>query len=161
DKLAKMRREHLERDLTAAKSDDAKLQAEMLSGLWASYAGGPDADVPDVETAVPVERLRDLLERQTKMPAGFHPHPTVQKTVLGKRAAMARGDERLDWGGAESLAMATLATEGHRVRMSGQDCGRGTFSSRHAHLHDIESGTRYIPLQHLAADQAPVEIINS
>jgi 2-oxoglutarate dehydrogenase E1 component len=74
---------------------------------------------------------------------------------------MAAGAEPLDWAAAESLAYASLAVEGIRVRLSGQDCERGTFSQRHSVLHDYQDGTTYAPLQHLAPDQAPVEIINS
>jgi len=67
----------------------------------------------------------------------------------------------LDWSAAESLAFATLASEGIRIRLSGQDGGRGTFSQRHAVLHDYQDGNEYVPLQHIARDQAPVEIIDS
>src|SRR5262249_60350869 len=67
----------------------------------------------------------------------------------------------LDWAAAEALAFASLACEGFRVRMSGQDTERGTFSQRHAVLHDYKTGQTYIPLQHLAPEQAPVEIWNS
>ena len=74
---------------------------------------------------------------------------------------MARGERPLDWATAESLALATLAVDGFRVRLSGQDAGRGTFSQRHAVLHDIKDGHRYIPLRHLAPKQAQVEIHNS
>ncbi len=74
---------------------------------------------------------------------------------------MARGEHPLDWSVAESLAFATLATEGVRVRLSGQDSARGTFSQRHAVLHDFENGEMYTPLQHLARGQAPFEVCNS
>jgi 2-oxoglutarate dehydrogenase E1 component len=74
---------------------------------------------------------------------------------------MARGKTPLDWSAAEALAFASLATGGVRVRLTGQDSARGTFSQRHAVLHDFENGQRYTPLQNLASDQAPVEIYNS
>jgi 2-oxoglutarate dehydrogenase E1 component len=74
---------------------------------------------------------------------------------------MAEGERPLDWGAAEALAFATLVTEGTRVRLTGQDSGRGTFSHRHAVLHDYEDGKPYMPLCHLAADQAPIEVYNS
>ena len=75
--------------------------------------------------------------------------------------AMAAGEQPLDWSTAEALALASLAVEGYRIRLSGQDTARGTFSQRHAVLYDTEDGHTYVPLQHLAADQAPVEILNS
>jgi len=74
---------------------------------------------------------------------------------------MARGEKPLNWGAAEALALATLSLEGYRVRLHGQDVERGTFSHRHAVLHDIETGKTYMPLANLSPDQAPIEIYNS
>jgi 2-oxoglutarate dehydrogenase E1 component len=74
---------------------------------------------------------------------------------------MAVGSRPLDWAAAEACALASLATAGFRIRLSGQDTTRGTFSQRHAVLHDHQDGHRYTPLQHVAKGQAPVEIINS
>jgi 2-oxoglutarate dehydrogenase E1 component len=74
---------------------------------------------------------------------------------------MAEGKQPLDWSAAESLAFASLASEGVRVRFSGQDSVRGTFSQRHAVLHDYHDGHEYVPLQHVAPNQAPVEIYDS
>src|SRR5580658_9199340 len=74
---------------------------------------------------------------------------------------MAGGKRPLDWAAGEALAFATLATEGRRVRLSGQDSQRGTFSQRHAVLHDVVDGHIYCPFAFLSADQGPVEIVNS
>ena len=74
---------------------------------------------------------------------------------------MAQGEPPLDWATGEALAFGSLATDGYRVRLSGQDADRGTFSHRHAVLHDYATGHPYVPLQHLSTDQAPVEIFNS
>jgi 2-oxoglutarate dehydrogenase E1 component len=74
---------------------------------------------------------------------------------------MAEGKRPLDWGTAELAAYATLLTSGVRVRLTGQDAGRGTFAHRHAVLYDQEDGKSYTPLAHLASDQASVEIYNS
>jgi 2-oxoglutarate dehydrogenase E1 component len=74
---------------------------------------------------------------------------------------MARGEKALDWGAAEALAFATLVADGTRVRLTGQDSGRGTFSHRHAVLFDQETGKTHIPLLHLSQEQAPIEIYNS
>jgi hypothetical protein len=70
-------------------------------------------------------------------------------------------DEGLDWATAEHLAFATLLDEGFPVRLSGQDCGRGTFSQRHSHMIDQNTGERYTPLNHLSEDQARYEVIDS
>jgi 2-oxoglutarate dehydrogenase E1 component len=127
---------------------------------WRKYKGGPDALVPEVDTGVPVLNLGRLLELQTQLPPKFQPHPKIAK-ILEARREMARGERPLDWAAAEALAMASLATEGVRIRLSGQDCERGTFSHRHAVLHDYQTGDRFMALQHLSGDQAPVDIINS
>ncbi len=77
------------------------------------------------------------------------------------RREMADGKHPLDWAAAEALALATLASAGVRIRLTGQDTGRGTFSQRHAIFYDQEDGHSFVPLQHLAPEQAPVEIYNS
>jgi 2-oxoglutarate dehydrogenase E1 component len=104
--------------------------------------------------------LVHLLRRLVSLPEGFQPHPKIQKFLEG-REAMADGKQALDWSAAEALAMATLATQGLRVRLSGQDSQRGTFSHRHAVIHDVVTDDTYCALEHLASDQAPVEIYNS
>ena len=96
----------------------------------------------------------------TRLPEWFHPHAKITQW-LHRRREMAAGARPLDWSAGEALAFATLAVEGYRVRLSGQDTPRGTFSQRHAILHDIGDGRMYVPLQHLAPDQARVEIYNS
>jgi 2-oxoglutarate dehydrogenase E1 component len=101
-----------------------------------------------------------LLEAQTRLPEGFKPHLKIKK-LLEHRREMAAGNAPLDWSAAEGLALATLAVANHPVRLSGQDSERGTFSHRHAVLHDFDTGAKYTPLQHLSADQGPVHIFNS
>jgi 2-oxoglutarate dehydrogenase E1 component len=98
------------------------------------------------------------------MPEGFKLHPLVEK-VIADRRAMAEGKQPLDWGMGEHLAYASLVASGYPVRLSGQDCGRGTFTHRHAVLHDQnrekwDEGT-YVPLQHVAENQAPFVVIDS
>jgi 2-oxoglutarate dehydrogenase E1 component len=94
------------------------------------------------------------------VPEQFHPHTKIKK-LLQTRQQMARGELPLDWTAAESLAFASLACGGIRVRLSGQDSERGTFSQRHAVLHDFQTGEKFVPLEHLAPGQAPVEVWNS
>ena len=113
-----------------------------------------------MDTSVDRDRLVELLEMQTTLPEDFHPHPKIELGIRSRRQ-MARGEKPLDWSAGEALAFATLATEGARIRLSGQDTERGTFSHRHAVLHDVENGNRYAPFQNLAPDQAPIEIYNS
>jgi 2-oxoglutarate dehydrogenase E1 component len=101
-----------------------------------------------------------LLLRLAEVPDGFHVHRKLER-LLEHRKAMAHGEQPLDWGAAEALAFASLAMDGARIRMSGQDAERGTFSHRHAVLHDQETGEKYMALQHVGPGQAPVEIYNS
>ena len=117
-----------------------------------------------VDTAVPRERLQRLAQRLTEVPENFVLHSRVEK-ILADRIAMGNGELPLDWGMAENLAYAALLTDGYAVRLSGEDCERGTFFHRHAVWHDQnrtqwDKGT-HVPLQSLAADQADFVVINS
>lgn len=160
DSVAIVRREHLEMELSVARTRSSTMVTTELEGVWRAYKGGLEKDVPDVPTGAPKETLAKLLKDVTVVPEGFRPHPKLVK-VLETRALAAEGKKPLDWAMGESLAFATIATQGLRVRLSGQDVGRGTFSHRHAVLHDFENGTPYCSLNNLSPNQAPVEIVNS
>ncbi len=130
---------------------------------WEKFRHDLPWDTP-VETAVPLARLQVLGGRLTEMPEGFNLHPRVAK-VIADRAAMAKGEIPLDWGMAETLAYATLLTEGYPVRLSGEDSERGTFFHRHAVLHDQQRTQwdkgYYTPLQNLEPGQAEFVVFNS
>jgi 2-oxoglutarate dehydrogenase E1 component len=158
DQIAAKRHELLEQELSKAKAEEQQ-SAEHLAGLWAPYQGGPEPR-DETPTGVNETELSRLLLAQTQLPSGFQPHPKIKK-ILEARVAMANGKQPLDWSAAESLAFGSLATEGHRIRLTGQDTARGTFSQRHAVLHDYATGKTHTPLQHLSPNQAPVEILNS
>lgn len=116
------------------------------------------------DTGVPLAELKRLSQRITQIPEKFKLHPLVEK-VIADRANMGRGEQPLDWGMAEHLAFASLVSSGYPVRITGQDCGRGTFTHRHAVLHDQnrerwDSGS-YIPLQNVSETQAPFTVIDS
>lgn len=161
DEISAKRRKHLEDELAAARSTEEKRPESAIRTAWSRYRGGPDRETPNIDTCIAdVEKLRLLLEATTKVPETFNLHPKL-KRFHEKRIQMARGEIPLDWAGAEALAFATLAVEGHRIRFTGQDSRRGTFSHRHAVLTDYETGEIYEPLNHLVEDQAPVEIHNS
>jgi len=113
-----------------------------------------------VPTGVELARLRALGERITSYPQGFSLHPRVAQLIANRRK-MLQGEQPLDWGCAESLAYATLVEDGFGVRLTGQDSGRGTFFHRHAVLHDQNTDATWIPLQHLAAAQPRVQVIDS
>jgi 2-oxoglutarate dehydrogenase E1 component len=135
-------------------------EPSAMEGLWKSFRGGPDRDIPQPETGVPSERLAGLLAALATVPEEFTPHPKIV-TFLERRRAMARGEQPLDWSAGEALAFATLLADRYSVRLTGQDTERGTFSHRHAVLHDVKTGAEYVPLQHVARDQGTVQIHNS
>jgi len=129
---------------------------------WTPYIGAKWTDHAD--TGLPIAELQRLGERITTVPEGFTLHPLVTK-LLNDRRAMAKGDLPVDWGMGEHLAFASLVASGFGVRITGQDSGRGTFTHRHAVLHDQkrerwDDGT-YIPLQNVSEDQAPFVVIDS
>jgi len=140
--------------LTNFKSKYAVDWTPFLNRKWTDSA----------DTAVPLAELRRLGERLTKIPENFKLHPLVEK-VIADRRAMVDGKMPLDWGMGEHLAFASLVASGYAVRITGQDSGRGTFSHRHAVLHDQNrerwnEGT-FIPLQNVTDQQAPFEVIDS
>lgn len=129
---------------------------------WAPYLGVEWTHT--VDTALPQADLMRLTEKFTTLPPDFSPHNTVKK-LLDNRRAMAAGEMPVDWGMAETLAYASLVTRGYGVRISGEDSGRGTFSHRHAVLHDQnrekwDQGA-YVPLRHMADNQANFMVIDS
>ena len=113
-----------------------------------------------VDTAIDAKRIRALSDQLLAIPDNFELHPRVAK-IMDDRRKMASGAMAIDWGFAENLAYASLVTEGHPVRLSGQDAGRGTFFHRHAVLHNqLRYGT-YVPLRNLSEDQANFLVIDS
>lgn len=130
---------------------------------WAKYSLADRWYTP-VTTFVSRDRLQFLSERLTTLPENFKLHSRVEK-IMEDRRAMGKGELALDWGMAENLAYATLLTEGYPVRLSGQDCGRGTFFHRHAVLHDqnrvIWHEGLYVPLRNLQEKQSDVVVIDS
>ena len=129
---------------------------------WSGYIGAKWTDQAD--TAVPLAELKRIGERITSVPDGFTPHSLVNK-LLKDRRAMALGELNLDWGMGEHLAFATLVASGYAVRITGQDSGRGTFTHRHAVLHDQNrerwNDGVYLPLQNVIEGQAPFTVIDS
>ena len=118
---------------------------------------------PEVETALPVERLRSLGEALLRVPDGFTVHPKLVKQLDRRREALAGDPEErdIDWAHGEALAFASLLTEGTPIRLTGQDTERGTFSQRHMVLHDAKNGQTVCPIQNLPDADAPLELHNS
>ena len=129
---------------------------------WSPFLGKKWTDSAD--TAIPLTEWKRLSERITTIPDSITPHQLVKK-VYADRAAMGRGEIPVDWGMGEHMAFASLVASGFPVRLSGEDCGRGTFTHRHAVIHDqnrekFDEGT-YLPLQNVADNQAPFVVIDS
>ena len=160
DDIVVERRKELQQELEAARQEEPIKPMGNLGEIWSKYRGGQQDQMARFKTGVDKQRLIDLLMQLTQVPDGFKPHPKLAR-LLEQRQQMARGELPLDWAAAEALAFATIATDGMRVRLSGQDSQRGTFSQRHSVLHDYNTGQPYMPLANLAQGQAPVEIYNS
>ncbi|AZR60014.1 2-oxoglutarate dehydrogenase E1 component [Eikenella corrodens] len=129
---------------------------------WSKYQ--PISWRTPVKTALPAAEIKRLAERFTNIPADVKLHNTVKK-IIDNRKAMAVGEQAIDWGMAETIAYASLLEAGHDIRISGEDSGRGTFSHRHAVLHDQNRAERtggvYIPLQHISEKQGRFNVIDS
>ena len=129
---------------------------------WSPFMGKKWTDAGD--TAIPMSEWKRLAEKITTIPASVTPHQLVKK-VYDDRAAMGRGDTPVDWGMGEHMAFASLVASGYPVRLSGEDCGRGTFTHRHAVIHDQKRekwdiGT-YVALQNVTENQASFTVIDS
>ncbi len=147
-------------DAEFAQSDGYKPnKADWLDGRWSGLAR-PDNDEWRGNTSVEIATVKDIGRRLTTIPKDFHAHKTIGK-LLERRREMVDTGTGIDWAMAEHLAFGTLLMEGFPVRLSGQDCERGTFSQRHAVLIDQDNDRRFAPLKHIAPNQARFEIVNS
>ena len=134
-------------------------KADWLDGRW-SGLGRQEGEYQRGETAVAMDRLKEVGTGLTRLPEGLKPHRTVERMLAAKKSALEAG-EGIDWATAEALAFGTLLTEGYPVRLSGQDCTRGTFSQRHSGIVDQETEVRFKPLNHIKEGQARYEVIDS
>ncbi len=155
---------------TAEREREAQYQrlVETHTAFKSSSPKTPHMDEPEragtpsgfVTSAVPAELLLALNDQLLRWPEGFTVHPKLAKQLERRRGAL--GEEpAIEWAHAEALAFASLLSEGVPVRLTGQDTERGTFSQRHLVHHDIVTGERYAPIQHLPGAQASMEVYNS
>ncbi|KAL3160716.1 hypothetical protein ABBQ32_010627 [Trebouxia sp. C0010 RCD-2024] len=126
---------------------------DWLSSYWKGFMS-PDQMARIRNTGVPMDFLKEVGMSISELPEGFNPHKGIKRVFEGRRKMMESG-EGIDWGFAEALAFGTLVSEGNHVRMSGQDVERGTFSHRHAVVHDQKTGERYFPLANVFDGQKP------
>jgi 2-oxoglutarate dehydrogenase E1 component len=151
-------RARLETDFVAADSYRPN-RADWLDGKW-SGIGHAEEGARRGLTGVDLDVLGEVGRKITYIPKSFSSHKTVARIIAGRRK-MIEDRTGIDWATAEALAFGTLLIEGYRVRLSGQDTERGTFSQRHSVLMDQENEKKYTPLKHIAKGQAEFEVINS
>jgi 2-oxoglutarate dehydrogenase E1 component len=153
-------RAHLEAEFEIA-SGYKPNKADWLDGRWSGLkSAGEVEDARRGNTGVAIGELREIGKKITAVPQGFQVHKTIQRFLDNRTKAIETG-EGIDWSTAEALAFCTLLKEGHRVRLSGQDSERGTFSQRHSVLFDQETEERHTPFNHLGGEQARYEVLNS
>jgi 2-oxoglutarate dehydrogenase E1 component len=153
-------RSHLEGEYEGGQSYRPN-KADWLDGKWSGFKVADHFDDPRRgNTGVAIDELREIGRKITKTPEGFHAHRTVTR-FLDTRAKAIESGEHIDWATGEALAICTLLEEGTKVRLSGQDVERGTFSQRHSVLIDQENEERYVPFNHLRDGQAQFEVLNS
>jgi 2-oxoglutarate dehydrogenase E1 component len=136
-------------------------KADWLDGRWSGFKVADVSDDPRRGiTGVDIATLKEVGAKITAVPRNFHVHRTIQRFLDARRKAIETG-EGIDWATAEALAFCSLLLDGHRVRLSGQDSERGTFSQRHSVLIDQENESRYTPFNHIAPNQGRYEVVNS
>ena len=148
-------------DANAAGKSYKPNKADWLEGHWSGMSqADPEAERIEHATAVGIATLKRIGTALTRVPAGFEVHPRIARQLEAKREVLESG-EGIDWTTGEALAFGSLLLEGHRVRFSGEDSQRGTFSQRHAVLVDQVNQNEYVPLNNIAREQARIEIYNS
>ena len=152
-------REKLDKALEAA-SQYKPNKADWLEGRWAGLTVAPGEEDRKGVTAVDLDRLISVGHALTEVPKGFDLNRKIARQLQEKRKTIDTG-EHIDWATGEALAFGTLLAEGTPVRLSGQDSGRGTFSQRHSVLVDQINESKFIPLNHVAPEQAHFEVIDS
>ncbi len=149
-------------DANAAAKSYKPNKADWLEGHWAGFVPVDQKEVELTEepTAVPMATLKQIGAALSHVPDGFNLNPKITRQLEAKQQAIETG-QGIDWATGEALAYGSLLLEGSRVRLSGEDSQRGTFSQRHAVLIDQQNQHEYVPLNNIAADQARIEIYNS
>jgi len=150
----------LEAELEATKATKQRPDAPSMTAMWRGYHGGISDAPEDADTRVPRQLLENIAASITELPTGFTAHPKILR-LLEQRAQMGRGERPLDWGMGELLTYGSLLHQGVNVRLTGQDCARGTFSHRHAIVADIKTGREHLTLGGLHPDQGQCRIYDS
>ncbi|MBY0383853.1 2-oxoglutarate dehydrogenase E1 component [bacterium] len=153
DSFYKEKMDNLQKILDSVRTNPPKFQPQAFGKMWKGFRRSEAKDFSQaVETKTSAANLKKVAEQMTTLPKDFHLHPKLAK-LLETRKQMAQGDVPLDWGMAELLAYGSTILEGNSVRLSGQDCIRGTFSHRHSCYFDFMTGEIYNPLEQLREDK--------
>ena len=149
----------LEKKFEKAKNYKLKTKSWM-GGQWSGLSRAPKDTLRRGRTSEPTKSLQDTGKKITQVPKDFNLHPKLQKFNASRLKAIQSG-KGIDWAFAEALAFGSLLKEGFKVRLAGQDSGRGTFSQRHSVFYDQKTEDRYIPLNHVSKNQKQFEVIDS
>ena len=149
---------HLNNEFEAGK-DYRPNKADWLDGRWSGFETA-EGEYQRGQTAVPADALREVGAALTRLPDTFNAHRTILRLLDAKREMIDTGSG-IDWATAEALAFGSLMLEGYKVRLSGQDCTRGTFSQRHSGITDQDTAERYYPLNNIREDMKRFEVIDS
>lgn len=136
---------------------------EWLTSAWNGFKTPKELAtevLPHLPTGVPAETMRNIADKISNVPEKFNVHRNLKRILANRKKTVDEG-KNIDWSTAEALAFGSLCDEGHHVRVSGQDVERGTFSQRHAVLHDQQDESTYTPLKHVSKDQGSFVITNS
>jgi len=158
DQIQAGTRQCLEEQLELDRKTIRKLKKPRFYDNWKKYAA--DYSAKKVSTGVAKNRLLNLGKKLNNPPAGFKTHPKLARIYKARLNAIQKG-AGIDWSSAEALSFGSLLLEGYPIRLSGQDSARGTFSQRHAVIHDIETGQGHTPLSSIGAKQAKFDVFNS
>jgi 2-oxoglutarate dehydrogenase E1 component len=164
DDLASLETEfelRLEMTLDEAKAIEKEKAGDKAKFKESTAVFQPKYTAKSPPTAISKEQLETIINGLTRVPEGFHILPKIKKMLVDRRREILKAEGPYDWGFAEALAFGSLLLEGVPVRLSGQDSRRGTFSHRHAFWYDSKTGEPYLPLMHLAENQARICIYNS
>ncbi len=156
--IATIMQNQLQDALNTIKVKPAKLKRDRFGGVWSDHKNSYTHD--PVETGVPAARLEAIGKALSTWPADFAIHPKI-KRMVEERGKTIAGHNRIEWALGELLAFGSLIQDGTPIRLSGQDCRRGTFSQRHSYWYDINTRARYSPFEHTEGAKAKACIYNS
>ncbi len=162
DNLINARMDSLQKVFDHTKANPPKIEPFKFEGSWKGLRKSKPEDFEKAwDTTVDLDVLKKIGQSLGEVPQGFTAHPKLVTGLLEKRKAMIAGKEPLDWGMAELLSYGSLLSEGSSVRLTGQDCIRGTFTHRHAGLYDVKTGEPYIALDHVNSDKVEFCVYDS